>query len=232
MSSTTLATIRSNVRTIMDLDATEMPDTTIDIFIKEAWKNVENSELRWPFFDAEWSLATVVGTYKYTMTTIKGATANTPRTISAIYGTDRMLEWLPHDEARRRWMPNIASNTGTPRWWSAFNSTIYLWPKPTAIETLVYVGYRKGNDWFTTGTDPPDCPDQLHNAILLWTLGQAYAQQEDYESAGYYNNKAVREVALATAQIMKTPDDDTGLVVGGSSNFSAGLPSRLRYPWE
>ena len=232
MSSQTLDGIRNGVRTIMDLDTTEMPNATVDLFIKEAWKNIENSEIRWPFFEAEWSLATVASTYKYTLTTIKGVTANTPRTITEIYASNRMLEYLPHDEARRRYMPNITSNTGTPYWWSAFNSTIYLWPVPTAVETLVYVGYRKGNDWFTGGTDVPDCPDNLHNAIFLWTVAQAYAQQEDYESAGYYNNKAVREADLATRQIMTTPADYTAIVVGGTCRDSGLIPNRLRFPWE
>lgn len=232
MSSQTLDGIRNGIRTIMDLDTTEMPNTTVDLFIKEAWKRIENAERRWPFFDAEWSLDTAVGDYKYTLTDIKGVTANTPLKIKAIYGTDRMLCWLPHDEARRRYMPNIASNTGTPQYWSAFNSTIYLWPTPTAIETLVYVGYRKGNDWFTAGADVPDCPDSLHNAIFMWSLAQAYAQQEDYESASYYNGKAVQEVQAATEQIMQTPDDDTGLVIGGTSRYSGRIPNRLRYPFD
>lgn len=234
MSSQTLAGIRTGIRTIMDLDSTELPDATLDIYIKEAWKRIENAEQRWPFFDAEWSLATVAATYKYTLTTIKGASANTPRRITAVYAANRMLKWLPHDEARRRFMPNIASNTSAqPSYWSAFNSTIYIWPVPTAVETFVYVGYRKGNDWFTTGTDVPDCPDELHNAIFMWAVGQAYAAQEDYASASYYNGKAVQEVAEMTAQLMSTPGDDVSLVVGGTTRQNNDiLPSRLRFPWE
>jgi hypothetical protein len=226
----TLGEMRDGIRTIMDLDETEMPDTTCDIFIKEAWRVLETFVPRWPFFDHIWSYDTVVGTAVYTMQELTDG-LYVPRKITDVLGPDRILRYLPHFEAIRRYPPNYVG-TGKPEHWSGYNQSIYLWPEPGEAETFTFLGYRQGMDWFVGDSSEPDCPEELHVSIFNWAVGQAYAQQEDFGAASYYNSKAADQAREIAEVLTQTPADTSTFVVSGTHSHDHRRLHRARYPFE
>lgn len=236
MAVVTLDEMRNNLRTLMDLDTTEMPNTTVDIFLKEGWRRVWMSQKRWPWLRASYSLSVTGGTQTYTYTTIGGA-ANVIGEITAVDNrqsnqTSRRLMYVGHDEAMLLWP--ATTNSGTPYHYSIENQTLWLWPTPAASETLTIRAYRKGPDWFSTGTNDPytnggGCPEELHNVIFLWGVARAYAQQEDTDLSAYYGDLASSEMETATRLLMSSPAPQPLIVGGGPRKKNFG---RLRHDFE
>ena len=47
----TLAQIRTQVRSVVDIDSTDIDDTTLDTMIGQGFDLIVYSEKRWPFFE-------------------------------------------------------------------------------------------------------------------------------------------------------------------------------------
>ena len=52
---TTLVDLRSYVRTQTDTISTELPDSTIDNYLQEAFNRTINAETQWPFYEQSWT---------------------------------------------------------------------------------------------------------------------------------------------------------------------------------
>ena len=53
----TLAQIRTQVRSVVDIDSTDIDDTTLDTMIGQGFDLIVYSEKRWPFFEVRTNLS-------------------------------------------------------------------------------------------------------------------------------------------------------------------------------
>lgn len=176
----TLQEIRDKVRLQADLDQTDLPDATLDGFIREGFDRTFAVEVAWPFFESTWTLTLPSGD-----TTIPLPTSPEIAQIKRFRSPDNMtLEQVPQSAAEDYFQGT--QTAGEPQLFSVWGGNIYLWPEPTAAERIYTVrGYRKPT-WSGLGTSELDGDDRLHLAIFHYAVALAYAQLEDTELEGTY----------------------------------------------
>lgn len=220
-----LQAIRDFVRTHMDLDTEDLPDSMLDTFCREASRKIERMEKRWPMYEKSWTLVTAAGTSTYDIS----ALAPDLREISAVTSDRERLRWLGPDEARMGFLGDTTQNR--PRAWSQWGSSITLYPIPDGVHTLYIEGYRKPADWVTQGAGAePDMDSDLHLTLATWVLSRAYAQQEDMEIASYFAQAFDNELETFRRRLVDTPPAQP-LILGRGRSATAPF-GRLRYDWE
>jgi len=221
----TLGDIRDYVWDHLDLDDTELPTRLLDVWAREASIRIANSKTRWPFFEQDWTLTTVGGQSDYPYSGF----SPTVDEISSVLGGQRRLAWIGRDEAERRYLPNQSGN-GVSVFYSTWNQSLRLYPTPGDGEVLYLRGYRKPTDWVYSGAGAtPDFPSDFHDAIRLYVLASAYAQQEDTQLAQMYRQFFGEELD----RLKKTYGESSPafpLVIGSGPALSQR--NRLLFPFE
>ena len=168
-----LSTMRTYVRNVVDIDTTDIADTTLNEFIREGYDLIVYSEKRWPFYEVAVSFSTVDGQKDYTMAEISnsmsithdgvaftGGSAPTNlslKEVAAIKTDSHILEFIGYDVGDIIYPLNRTPG-GTPYYFSMWNQggsasaavsgqSIRLYPTPTGVETLYVRGYRNAVDF-------------------------------------------------------------------------------------
>jgi hypothetical protein len=223
----TLADIRDFVRTHLDVDDDDLPNSLLDSFIREGSVRIERAEKRWPFYAESWTLDTVADTSEYTFASIGDGDVDQ---IQSIRSTNYTLEWLGRDESFRYYPPNTTAS-GEPRYWSVWGTTLKLHPTPDGVYSLAILGFRKPVDWVALGAaEEPDLPEDLHNTVATWALARGYSHQDDPEMAAFYMDLHAAELDQIRRRLVDTPAHQP-LVLNGRADTSFTL-GRPRYDWE
>ena len=69
----TLQQIRDQVRTVVDIDTSDISDQTLDIMVGQGFDTIVWSEKSWPFYNTTTTFKTDAGVQKYALTTIAAA---------------------------------------------------------------------------------------------------------------------------------------------------------------
>lgn len=210
---TTLVDLRSYVRTQTDTISTELPDSTIDNYLQEAFNRTINAETQWPFYEKSWTGTQVAGNAYFAMPT------DCQELVSVVDSSNnnyRLME-IDLNEAEDQYYGSVATTSGYPYEYSIWNDTVYLWPQVTFSTNHEYAlrGYRTSTDWLAgvPATTEPDCDDRLHLPLCHYAIALAYAQQEAYELEGVYMERWQRDVESARQKIMD-PHHHRPLIMG------------------
>lgn len=224
----TLGQIRDHVRAHLDIEAEDLPNAVLDVFIDEGFQRCHLAERRWPFYRQTWNIVTTAGVASYEL----GSTltqASDLGEVTAIQGPRWNLRWIGEDEADRAFPLNTV-NTGEPVHFTIVNKTIILYPTPNDVYTYTVKGYREPP---SPSSGPvgavPDCPEVLHNTIAKWAMAMAYQQQDDPEMANVFERQFADELNLFRRRLNSVPMQQP-IVLGSGSQVTA--PQRLRYFWE
>ena len=68
--SVTLNALRTQVRNMVDLDETDLPDSIIDQFAREGFQRIYSLERRWPFLQETYTFTTIAQQREYSISTI------------------------------------------------------------------------------------------------------------------------------------------------------------------
>jgi hypothetical protein len=245
--------MRDYIRNVVDIDTTDIADTTLNTFLREGYDAVVYSEKRWPFYEASTTFTTEASKKDYTLAEvgvnitvdIDSATGLTPgfREVNHLMTDNHVLEYLGRDDGDIVY-PLDSNTTGTPWYWSEWGDSFRLYPTPSAGTTIYARGYRNAIEFggntaiyraAIANTDTPDLPDPFDNVLSLYGIYRAYQQQEDSGMAQQYYVAFVGELDNLTARYKSTPAPQP--VVLNSRRASrwlsqAILPNRLRYSWE
>ena len=211
--SMTLSDLRDYVRTQTQTTSAELPNTTVDIYLQEAFDRTIAMENQWPFFEETWSLTQTTGATTITFPT----DAHIPG-IVALYNVEDSsnpyrVELISHSVARELY------DSGTPtasyyQRFSVWDGLIYLWPDATKSEDISWelTGFRRPTDWIA-GATSPDCDDRLHRCLAHYAVALAYAQQEDEQLEDKYMQRWSMDLEAARSAIME-PAQDRPLIMG------------------
>jgi hypothetical protein len=220
-----LADIRSYVRSHLDLDEEDLPNTLLDVFIREGSKRIEQAEKRWPFYEQTYEFTTTADQSDYEIADI----ASDINEIVAMRGPRWEMRWIGRDEGDARFPRNI-DNNGEPVWFSIWADTIRLFPTPDESYTIIVRAYRKPVDWVALGAgEEPDLPDELHNTVAMWALARAYGQQDDPELAAFYERQFADEMMLFRRRFVDAPPPSLMQLNGGGRVTRL---SRMRFDWD
>ncbi len=196
----TLTELRDYVRTQTDTVEAELPSSTIDSYLSEAFNRTINAETQWPFYEEFWTGTQVAGE------TTMAVPSDCEELVSVIdvNNNNFRLTQIGTEEAEDTYLGNPASSS--PFEYSIWNNRIELWPKATFGDDRNYSlrGYRKPTNWLagTPSVTEPDCDDRLHLPLCHYAIALAYAQQEAYELEGVYMERWGRDVEAARRIIM------------------------------
>lgn len=225
----TLQQLRDYVRSHMDLDDTELPDTLLDTWAREATTRITRYKQRWYWLESEWTLDLLPSIQSYDMASLQGS--YTPDEVEAVLPSDREpLTWASRAVLDNEW--NGYTAQGTPVYWTKWGDRLYFYPTPLTAETITVRGYRKVRDWVSDGSGAtPDMPEEFHNAVRVWMLGEAYNQQEDMDTGISYLDMFDNEMKNLASKVNDTPTPQP-LVMNGGGRHDFWPRGRMRFDWE
>lgn len=186
--------LRDFVRTHLDVDSTELPNSLLDVFLIDGFNRVIGWFDESPsFYEVEYSFDTIASTQAYNLDTTSGLISPTPlQFIHDVRGPTWSLQPADHRGMRKLYRTESAP-AGTPTRFSIYGRTLYLWPPPATVRTYTITGLRQPQDWLTSSA-PPDCPNDFHELIAFWALNRGYAQQDDPQMASFYRDEFTAEL--------------------------------------
>lgn len=209
----TLTQVRTMVRDISDLDATDIPNSIIDNAAKEAFQRIVVLERRYPHYQDTLTLTTVANQRAYTISTIGDI-----REVISLVDTasdGNRLTMIPYDDAEDIYLGNT-DQPSRPFFYAIWDGALHLYPKPDIVYTITVRAYR--NPLYTWVADPTlniDIDDYFHLLISYFVLARVYQRQEDPELSAMYMRSFEEGVAMVRRDLMKTPSARPLLYSGG-----------------
>jgi len=224
-------------------------------FISEGYNRIVSLNDRWPWFQSSYQTQVVedqrivdsnlvlTGTFSQFIT-VPQANLTLPSIRSVINvtavqgesmtgGLGMELIYIDQFKAESIWIgtndqPNI------PGYWSLWNNSIQLWPRPNQTYTLTIRGYRQPNlVWLTDSnnsesTNYVDLDQELHIMLVNFVLARIFQYQEDPEMAAVYMNHYNTGVSIADKNINASNSNQPlimsgGLQLNGAANRAYGF---------
>lgn len=174
-----LQQLREYVRTQLDIDEEELPNSLADAYLNEAFLRTISQESRWPFYETRWDVAKIDGDPGIVLP----AECDPPGIEALIDATSgaRLIQIANELAEDRFYGEGAASNN--PSHYSILGRVLYLWPTfatGAAARNYHLRGHRYPRDWVADGASGvPDCDIRLHQLLAHYAIALAYAQQED-----------------------------------------------------
>ena len=199
--SITLTQLRTQVRNMVDLDETDLPDSVVDQFAREGFQRIYSLERRWPYLQETYSFNTVANQREYTIATIGDI-----REIISVVDTSTSgarLTLIPYDNAEEIWLGNT-DVPSRPYFYSFWDKKLQLWAKPDAIYPITVRAYRNPlYTWLTDTTLTIDLDEWFHALLPYFVIARVYQRQEDSDLSAMYMRSFEEGVGLARRDLMK-----------------------------
>ena len=235
MATQTLSDLRTLVRTQTETTDSELPNETIDWYIRQAFERTIAAENTWPSYETSWPLTLPAGT-----ATIPIPVDCNRASINSLVGVEVdtirnfRLNMTDHETAEDYYLGSAASVATTyPFEYSIWAGNFWLWPIPNAEVDKTYVlrGHRYPTDWVSVGSDSPvDADVRLHLPLAHYAIALAYAQQEDEALEEVYMGRWQRDVEAARSAIMEPSRQQPMAFGGGRRDFRRGTYININRP--
>lgn len=232
-----ISTMRSYIRSVVDIDTSDISDDVMNRFLGEAYDVIVYSEKRWPFFEVSATFNTVAGQKDYTVAAVGTGVTNGLREIAALRTDNQVLEYLGRDDGDVIY-PLNSNTTGNPWYWSFWADSVRLYPTPGSIDTVYVRGYKDPAAFgagVSDGTEPSDLPEPFHMVLATYGIARAYEQQEDPTMSAQYFSIFNQELDNLRARYEDMPAAQPVRLNSRSASrwmSQSYLPRRLRYSWE
>lgn len=197
----TAASLRTTVREITDLDVEDLPDSLLDLYLRDGYYRILDLEKRWTFLEKSFTFNTIAEQRAYT---IEDFTSDPIGQIVSIVDPNNIglsLDMVPFDMAETTYVGSY-DTSGDPLFYSIWEGQIHLFPKPNNSRTLNVRGYREPIDWITEG-GVVDAAPNLHFALVYYACSRIYQRLEDVVMAAEYKKSFDEAVVLAAKNIQK-----------------------------
>ncbi len=199
--SITLTQLRTQVRNMVDLDETDLPDSIVDQFAREGFQRIYSLERRWPYLQETYTFNTVANQREYTVATIGDI-----REIISVVDTSTSgarLTLIPYDNAEEIWLGNT-DVPSRPYFFSFWDKKLQLWAKPDAIYPITVRAYRNPlYTWLTNVDETIDLDEWFHALLPYFVIARVYQRQEDSDLSAMYMRSFEEGVGLARRDLMK-----------------------------
>lgn len=197
----TLNQLRTQVRQMVDLDETDLPNAVIDNFALEGFERIYMLERRWPYLQKSYTFTSTANTRSYPIENI-GDLREIISLVDNAFSGNR-LTMTDHNMAERTWLGNTDA-PGRPYFYSIWEDKLHLWPKPNSAYVYGIRAYRNPSyDWLDAPDDTIDLDIWFHALLPYFVLSRVYQRQEDSELSKMYLNTFEEGVGLARRDLMK-----------------------------
>jgi hypothetical protein len=197
----TAAALRQTVRDITDLDAEDLPDSLLNLYLRDGYYRILDLEKRWPWLEKTFTFNTVAEQRAYT---ISAFTADPMAQIVSIVDNTNVglrLDMVGYDMAETTYVGSY-DTSGDPLFYAVWEGKIHLFPKPNNVRTLTVRGYREPVDWITS-EGYVDASANLHFPLAYYACSRVYQRLEDTVMAQEYKRSFDEGVSLARETIAK-----------------------------
>jgi hypothetical protein len=209
----TLTTLRSQVRDMSDLDATDLSDAVIDQFAREGFQRIYALERRWPILQESYTFNTVANQREYTISTIGDI-----REIISVVDTSSQgarLSLIDYNDAEGIWLGNL-DVASRPYFYSFWDKKLQLWAKPDIVYPITVRAFRNPvYTWLTDVSEEIDLDEWFHAILPYFVLARVYQRQEDSELSSMYLRSFDEGVAFARRDLMKASSAQPVVMSGG-----------------
>ena len=232
-----ISEMRSYIRSVVDIDSSDISDDVMNRFLGEAYDVIVYSEKRWPFFEVSTTFSTTGGTEDYALATVGASVTNGLREIASLKTDDHVIQYLGRDTGDIVY-PLDSTTSGDPWYWSYWGDTVRLYPTPDSTYTVYVRGYKNPAAFgagSSDATEPSDLPTPFHMVLATYGIARAYEQQEDPTMASQYFSIFNQELENLRARYEDTPAPQPVRLNSRTASrwmSQSYLPNRLRYSWE
>ena len=229
--------MRSYIRSVVDIDSSDISDDVMNRFLGEAYDVIVYSEKRWPFFEVATTFNTVASQKDYTTAAVGALVTNGLREIASLRTGTQVLEYIGRDDGDIIY-PLDSTASGNPWYWSFWADSIRLYPTPGSILTINVRGYKDPAAFgagVSDATEPSDLPTPFHMVLATYGIARAYEQQEDPTMSAQYFSIFNQELDNLRARYEDMPAAQPVRLNSRSASrwmSQSYLPRRLRYGWE
>jgi hypothetical protein len=229
--------MRSYIRSVVDIDSSDISDDVMNRFLGEAYDVIVYSEKRWPFFEVATTFNTVASQKDYTTAAVGALVTNGLREIASLRTGTQVLEYIGRDDGDIIY-PLDSTASGNPWYWSFWADSIRLYPTPGSILTINVRGYKDPAAFgagVSDATEPSDLPTPFHMVLATYGIARAYEQQEDPTMSAQYFSIFNQELDNLRARYEDMPAAQPVRINSRSASrwmSQSYLPRRLRYSWE
>jgi hypothetical protein len=199
----TAADLRSTVRQITDLDIEDLPDTLLNLYLRDGYYRILDLEKRWVFLEKSFSFNTISEQRAYDIAAFTSDPIGQIISIVDESGIGLSLDMVPFDMAETTYV-GAYDHSGDPLFYAIWEGKIHLFPKPNNVRTLKVRGYREPTDWVGED-DVVDASPSLHFALVYYACSRIYQRLEDTVMASEYKKSFDEAVVLAAKNIQKPP---------------------------
>ena len=199
--SITLTELRTQVRNMVDLDETDLPDAIVDQFAKEGFQRIYSLERRWPFLQETYTFNTVADQREYTISTIGDI-----REIISVVDTSASgarLTLIDYNQAEEIWLGNT-DVPSRPYFYAFWDKKLHLWAKPDAVYPITVRAFRNPvYTWLSNTSETIDLDEWFHALLPYFVIARVYQRQEDSDLSAMYMRSFEEGVGLARRDLMK-----------------------------
>ena len=193
--------LRQTVRDITDLDSDDLPDSLLNLYIRDGYYRILDMEKRWTFLEKSFTMNTIANQRSYTIANLTGDPISEVVSIVDSTGVGSRLDMIGYDEAERTYIGSY-DIAGEPLFYAIWEGKIHLYPKPNNVRTLTVRGYREPIDWITSEGDVDASPN-LHFPLVYYACSRVYQRLEDSVMSTEYKRSFDEGVILAKDSILK-----------------------------
>lgn len=199
--SITLTQLRTQVRNMVDLDETDLPDAIVDQFAREGFQRIYSLERRWPILQETYTFNTVANQRAYDISSIGDI-----REIVSVVDTSTSgsrLTLIPFDNAEEIWLGNT-DTPSRPYFFAFWDKQILFWPKPDNVYPITVRGFRNPvYTWLSNTEQTIDLDEFFHALLPYFVIARVYQRQEDSDLSAMYMRSFEEGVGLARRDLMK-----------------------------
>ena len=211
--SITLTQLRAQVRNMVDLDETDLPDSLVDQFAREGFQRIYALERRWPILQETYTFNTVANQREYTISTIGDI-----REIISVVDTSTQgarLNLIDYNEAEGIWLGNL-DVASRPYFYSFWDKKLQLWAKPDIVYPMNVRDFRNPvYTWLSNVNEAIDLDEWFHAILPYFIIARVYQRQEDSDLSAMHMRSFDEGVAFARRDLMKASSAQPVVMSGG-----------------
>lgn len=220
-------------------------------FIKEGYQRIVALDSRLPWFQTSYQIQTLEDIRDYSTNFVLVSTwspyiqipqANLTTTsireiinVVSVQGESETggygleLIYLDNFKAQQIWN-GTTDQSNIPAYWTLWNNSLRLYPKPNGVYTLNILGYRQPDyAWLTDSNNSEsvqyvDIDNEFHMMLVNFTLARIFQFQEDAEMANVYMKHFDTGVSLAKANLI-SPNNNQPIILSGGLQLSGSYLS-------
>lgn len=209
------------VRAQADADATDAPDSMLQVHARVAYNDILSRKTSWDHLEVVYTETCVADQSDYPFSAFSTGDMDRVYQVTYMAGAIRhRLTYMTRQDAELQY--GLSTNVGIPQAYTVYNDRLVLYPTPSAAFDLVINGFRTAVAWPAGSASAPDLPSEFHDAIAWYMLSGYYMSQEDPQIAGVYSNEYQQQVDRLLNGVSSKTMSPRPLIMGGARNSGRG----------